>query len=150
MTSKVTLSFVDYSGEVSSVGGFFPTLNAGNIAAQTALMDDLRDAIEGVSLGNLQKDTRLLSETKFAVANATNPFAQRELKWHVQMRDTNGNDVSMEIPCADLSLLSPGTDILDVTTTEGAALVAAVNAGQKSNDGESVTFVQAYVVGRSL
>lgn len=150
MTSKLNLTFVDYSGESSSVGAYFPTINAGNIAAQTGLMDDLSDAIQGVSICNLQKDSRTLAETKFAVGNATNPFAQRELKWLVRMRDTNGNAATFEIPGADLSLLSPNTDKLDVTTTEGAALVAAINAGAKSNDGETLTFVEAVVVGRSI
>jgi len=147
---KLNLTFVDYSGESSSVGVHFPNLNAGNIAAQTGLMDDLSDAIQGVSLCNLQKDSRLATETKFAVANATNPFAQRELKWLVRMRDTNGNSATLEIPGADLALLSANTDKLDVTTPEGAALVAAINAGAKSNDGETLTFVEAVVVGRSI
>lgn len=150
MPGKLNLTFVDYSGESSTVGIHFPTLNAGNFAAQETLMDDLQDAIEGVSIGNLQKDSRHAAETKFAVSNATNPFAQRELKWLVRCVDTNGNATTFEIPCADLSLLSPNTDKLDITTTEGAALVAAINAGAKSNDGETLTFVEAVVVGRSI
>jgi len=150
MTSKLNLTFVDYDGEKSSVGVYFPTLNAGNVAAQTALMDDLRDAIEGVSLGNLQKDQRTLSESKFAVGNATNPFAQRELKWDVSCVDTNGNPAGFEIPAADANLLSTNAKTLDTATTEGAALVAAINAGAKSNDGETLTFVKATLVGRSI
>lgn len=150
MPAKLNLTFVDYSGESSSVGVHFPTLNAGNIAAQSTLMDDLVAAISGVSIGNLQKDARLAGETKFAVSNATNPFAQRELKWLVRCVDTNGNSAGFEIPCADLSLLATNTDKLDTGTTEGAALVAAINAGAKSNDGETLTFVEAVVVGRSL
>jgi len=147
---KLNLTFVDYSSETSSVGIHFPDLTAGNYAAQIVLMDDLRDAINGVSLGNLQKDSRLAVEQRFAVGNAVNPFAQRELKWLVRCVDTNGNAVTFEIPCADLALLSPNTDTLDVTTPEGAAMVAAINAGARSNDGETVTFVEAVVVGRSI
>ena len=141
---------VDYSGKKADVGIYFPDLNAGNITAQLGLMDDLRDAIEGVSIGNLQSDSRLASETKFAVSNPTDPFAQREFKWTVRCVETNGNPAGFEIPCADLQFLSPNTDKLDTTTTEGAALVSAINAGVLSNDGEALTFVQADVVGRSI
>lgn len=150
MPGKLTLTFVDYSGETSTVGIHFPTLTGGNFDTQNGLMNDLQDAIEGVSIGNLQKDTRLAVEQKFAVSNAVNPFAQRELKWLVRAVDANGNNVGFEIPCADLALLSPNTDKLDITTPEGAALVAAINAGARSNDGETVTFVEAVVVGRSI
>jgi hypothetical protein len=150
MPGKLDLTFVDYSGESSNVGIHFPTLDAANFAVQNGLMDDLVAAISGVSIGNLQKDSRKAVETKFAVGNAVNPFAQRELKWLVRMRDANGNPASFEIPAADLSLLSANTDKLDVTTAEGAALVAAINAGARSNDGEVLTFVEAVVVGRSI
>lgn len=150
MPGKLNLSIVDHSGETSTVGVHFPTLTAGNFAAQDALMTTLSDAIVGVSIGNLQKDARFAAETKFAVGNPANPFAQRELKWLVRCRDANGNPAGFEIPCADLALLSANTDKLDVTTPEGAALVAAINAGAKSNDGEALTFVEAVVVGRSI
>lgn len=150
MPGKLNLTYVDYSGEASTVGVHFPTLTAGNFAAQAGLMDDLVAAVSGVSIANLQKDARFAAETKFAVGDATNPFAQRELKWLVRCRDTNGNPVSFEIPAADLSLLATNTDKLDITTTEGAALVAAVEAGARSNDGEALTFVEAVVVGRSI
>jgi hypothetical protein len=150
MPGKLNLTFVDYSSESSTVGIHFPTLTAGNFAAQATLMDDLVAAIEDVSIGNLQKDSRHAAETRFAVGNATNPFAQRELKWLVRCVDANGNAAGFEIPCADLSLLAANTDTLDVATAEGAALVAAINAGARSNDGEVLTFVEAVVVGRSI
>lgn len=150
MPGKLNMSFLDYSGEVSTVGVHLVTLTAGNFAAQDTVMDNLVSAISGVSLGNLQKDARLAEETKFAVGNPANAFAQRELKWLVRCRDANGNPAGFEIPCADLSLLSPNTDKLDVTTAEGIALVAAIEAGAKSNDGEALIFVEAVVVGRSI
>lgn len=150
MTSKINLTILDYSGETSSVGAAFVDLTAGNIAAQTTLMNNLSAAIMGLSTGNLKKDSRLASETKFAVANATNPFANRGTKWLVKCRDTNGNAAGFEIPCADLSLQATGTKKLDIGTPAGAALVAAINAGAKSNDGETLTFVEAVAVTRTL
>lgn len=150
MPGKLNMSFIDYSGEVSTVGVHFPTLTDVNFAAQNGLMDDLVAAIEGVSIGNLQKDARLAVETKFAVGNPANAFAQRELKWLVRCRDANGNPSGFEIPCADLALLSPNTDKMDVSAGAGLALVTAIEAGARSNDGEALTFVEAVVVGRSI
>jgi len=150
MTSKLSLTFVDYAGKTSDCGIHFPDLNAGNITAQMGLMDGLRDAIEGVSIGNLQTDSRLASETKFAVSNPSDPYANRQIKYMVRCVEANGNPAGFEIPCADLQFLSPNSDNLDTTTPEGTALVSAINAGALSNDGEAMTFVDAVVVGRSL
>lgn len=150
MTSKVNMTILDYSGETSTVGARFENLNGANFAAINTLMDNLVAAVEGVSIGNLQKDSRIAVETKFAVSNPTNVWAQREIKWLVRMVDTNGNVSTMEIPCADLSLLSPGTDKLNVSAGAGAALAAAINAGVLSNDGEALTFVEAVAVGRTI
>lgn len=150
MTSKMNLTFVDYSGETSNVGVRFADLTAVTFTATNDLMDDLQAAIAGVSTGNLQKDSRIAAETRFSVSNPSNVWAQREIKWLVRCVDANGNAVTFEIPCADLTLLAPGTDKLDATSTEGAALVAAINAGARSNDGEVITFVEAVAVGRTL
>jgi len=149
-TSKLSLNYKDYSDEGSTASFHLPEINAGNLAAVTLLADDISDAVSNVTLGTLRKDTRLLSETKFTDPLPVNAFAQREIKWLVQMLDPNGNVVSNELPCADLALLSPNTDVMDVTTVSGAALVAALEAGAVSNDGEPLTFVKAVAVGRSL
>ncbi len=150
MPAKLDLTFLDHSGETSTVGIHFPTLTAITFTAENDLMDDLVAAIQGVSIGNLMKDSRKAAETKFAVSPPANEYAQRELKWLVRCRDSNGNASGFEIPCANLTIRSPGTDKMDTTSPEGAALVAAVNAGARSNDGEALTFVEAVVVGRSI
>lgn len=150
MPAKLNLTFVDYAGKSATVGVHFPTLTSGNFTVQSGLMDDLVAAIEGVSIGNLQKDSRLAGETKFAVGNAANAFAKRSIKWLVRLVDTNGNPTTLEIPCADLSFAATNTDKLDTGTSEGAALVAALNAAAKSNDGETLTYVEAVAVGRTF
>lgn len=150
MTSKLNLTFVDNTGKTANVAARFQDLTAGTFTAIQGFMDDLSAAIAGVSIGNLQKDSRIAIETKYQVGNAASDWAVRTQKWLVRCVEANGNAVTFEIPCADLTLRSPGTDKLDVTTTEGAALVAAINAGVRSNDGEAVTFVEAVAVGRTL
>lgn len=150
MTSKLNLTYLDYSGETSNVGVRFDDLTALTFTTINDLMDDVVAAIEGVSIGNLQKDARIAGETKFAVSNPANVWAQREIKWLVRCTDANGNAATFEIPCADLSLLSPNTDKLNTASGAGAALAAAINAGARSNDGEALTFVEAIAVGRTL
>lgn len=150
MPAKATFGFIDFDSEPSTVAVWATTLTAGNIVAQTGLGDDLRDAIDAVSIGSLVKDTRLASETKFALAPPVVVWAQRETKWHVSMVELGtGNKVSFEIPCADLTLLQSGTNKMLITAGAGLALVTAIEAYVLSNDGIAVTVQEIVHVGRS-
>lgn len=150
MASKLNLTFVDHDGETSTAGFHGPNLDVNNIVAQAALMDAMVAATAGISVGNLKKDSRTLSETKFNVANAASNWAQRETKWLVRAVDSQGFPASVEIPAADLDLRSVGTQYLDVTTAEGIAFIAAFNAYAKSQRGDDLTFVEAVAVGRTI
>lgn len=150
MPGRTTFTFKDFDSEQSSVAVWATTLTAGNLTAQMGLADDLRDAIDGVSIGSLTKDSRIASETKFAVAPPAVVWAQRETKWHVAMVETGtGNAVSFEIPCADLTLLQTGTNKMLITSGAGLALVTAIEAYVLSNDGVAVTVTEIVHVGRS-
>jgi len=138
-TSKLNLTFVDRDNEASTVSVHGTALTAGNFATQSGLADALVAAIEDVTQMVLTKDSRIAVETKFAPVLPTDPFAQRGIKWLVRANDTNGNPVTFHIPGANLGL----TGILvgenmDLTSTEGAALVNAIEAYVKSNDGEAI------------
>lgn len=140
MPGTVTLGLKDYEGKIGSCGVFVPLYTAVNFTAQQGLVDDLVTAIQAVTLLNLATDTRNLAATSFAVANPTDVNAQRGIKWLVRMREAGtGNSVIFRIPGADLSFLAPGSENMDLTSTEGAALVAAIEAIVKSNDGTGVT-----------
>lgn len=139
-TSKVNLTYLDRDNEASTVGVHGVALTAGNFAAQMTLIDSLVTAIGDVTLSSLQKDSRVAVETKFAPTVDTDPYNQRGIKWLVRANDTNGNPVSFHIPGANLSTalgILIGEN-MDLTSTEGAALVDAIEAYVRSNDGEAV------------
>jgi hypothetical protein len=138
---RYSLSFVDYEGSVGTTSVWSPLLNAGNIAAQTAAAQALRDAIAPLTRLNLQKESLLALETKYAVANPTDENAQRGIKWLVRMVEaTTGNSVTFNIPGAFLTgFLAAGSRNMDLTLAEPIALVNAIEAFVRSNDGNSVT-----------
>lgn len=139
-TSKINLTFLDRDNEASTISVHSVALTAGNFTARNALADALVAAIQDVTLMVLSKDSRIAQETTFAPALPTGPYAQRGIKWLVRARDVNGNPVTFHIPGGNLALagLLVGEN-MDLTSTEGAALVDAIEAYVTSNDGEAVT-----------
>lgn len=142
-TSKLNLTFLDRDNEASTVSMHGTALSAGNFAAEDTKADALIAAIEDVTLMVLSKDSRIAVETKFAPSLPTGVYAQRGIKWLVRCTDTNGNPVTFHIPGANLALagILVGEN-MDLTSTEGAALVTAIEAYVKSNDGEAVVVVE--------
>lgn len=152
MASKVQVQIMDYSFEDSPATVYGVDLNAGNIAAQFTLMDTLVGAIQGVILGTKVKDSRSAAVTEFARTRPTSPFAQRENKWLVRLLDTvdPAGNRTMEIPTPDLDLLDNTGEYMDLTSTEGAALVDALEAFARSGLGNTVTVESIQYVGRNI
>ena len=142
-TSKLNLTLVDRDNEASTISVHATALTAGNFAAEDTKADALIAAIEDVTQMVVTKDSRIASETKFTPALPTDPFAQRGIKWLVRCGDTNGNPVTFHIPGANLggAGLLVGEN-LDLASAEGAALVTAIEAYVKSNDGEAVVVTE--------
>ena len=147
--ARASFKFVDYDKESSTVSVHTANLTAGNFAAQEALRDTLEAAIEAVVLGPRQKTTASAFEESIGVTQATNPFAQRETKWHIRMIDPNGNPVSVELPTANLALLATNSKNMDPDSTEYTNLAAAIEAYVLSNDLEAVQVVEIVHVGRN-
>ena len=143
MTSRYTLTMVDKEGEAASTSLRGVTLTAGNIVAQIALMADLRAAIEDVSLLVTTKEAVVAVENGSSPSLPTDPFAQRGIKFLVRGADTLGNPQSFHISGANLALagLMDGENV-DLASTEGAALVSAIEAFWVSNAGNAVTVVE--------
>ncbi len=140
MPGKLNLTLKDFEGKPGTVSTFVPLFTAVNFTAQNALMDTLVSAIEGVTLLPKINDSRLSSDVGFAAANPTDPNAQRGIKWLVRMQENGtGNAVIFRIPGADLALLVPGSENMNIATGPGAALVDAIEAVVVSNDGTTVT-----------
>lgn len=116
-----------------------PTLNVGNIAAQTGLFDDWRDAVAAVSLGNPGGYSLTAIDTPAAKVTATDPAAQRENKWLVSYTDNvTGLPGSYTIPCYDPDQLATDGENLAAGANR-TALIDATEAFVKSNAGNAVT-----------
>lgn len=138
--SRYNLTYLDRDNEAGSVGVYATALTAGNFTAQVGLAQALRDAIQDISLLVLSKESLVATETTYNPILPTNMYAQRGIKLLVRARDTNGNAVTFHIPGPDLAQanLMVGENV-DLTSVNGAALVNAIEAFAKSNDGEAIT-----------
>lgn len=147
---KYNLTYIDHDSEESGVGVHWVNLTAGNMTAQLALLATLKAAIEAVVLGTLRREQVIAVTDEIAGVAPASGWAQRETKWLVQGVDAAGFKRQLEIPTADLTLLSAGTGVLDITTGVGQDLADALNAGWMSNSGSAVTVERIIHVGRNL
>ena len=145
-----SLTFIDHDSETSTFGLRIPDLNAGNIAAQLALLATLRAAIEAVVIGTLRKEETSAIVDDIAGVAPADGFAQRETKWLVSGTDSAGLSCTLEIPTADLDLLAGGTGTLDISAGPGLALADALNAVWRSRAGNAVTVSRIIHVGRNI
>lgn len=145
-----SLTFIDHDTESSTFGLRIPDLNAGNIAAQLALLATLRAAVEAVVLGTLRKEETSAIVDEIAGVAPADGFAQRETKWLVSGVDSTGLPCTLEIPCADLDLLPGGSGVLDISAGVGLALADALDAVWRSRSGNAVTVSKIIHVGRNL
>lgn len=153
MPGKLTATYLDASNEKSSVTVTGPTLVAGNIAAQTTLMNSLITAIAAIILGTHSKTAVVASEAQLSDVPPVNQFAQRENKWLVTYTgNTSNKKFQVEIPTPDLDKLVPGTDLADATDADVIAFVTAFEAFVLSPDNgtEAVTVLSIRFVGRNL
>lgn len=152
MRSKLVLSYYDYSKETSPVGVYGAEIDAANFDAQATLMDNLKAAIEAVTLCTLIKDTRTHSEETYPKTQPTSPYAQREAKWLVSYTDDADpvGDGSFEIPGPDLTLLvAADGQFMNLTAGAGLALKTAIQAFYRSKLENTVTVTTIQHVGRN-
>lgn len=124
-------SYLDAGDELGQMSIFGKVITAGNEVAQAAAWATLLGAIDDLSLGNRKRDT-YNDKTTYDVVAPTNGAA-REIALQVRLHDTvNGQQwLSRVVPCLNLSLISyitGGKDVVDLTTTEVAALITALEA----------------------
>jgi len=150
---STNFQITDYSNEKSNFGVNSTVLTAGNFAAQQTLAAALAGAIADLTIGELTKQIALVPVLD-TPAIATDPYAQRELKWLVRYQgDSSGKMFSIEIAAPDITgNVVPNTDVADITSTDWAAFVTAFEAYAKSPDdvAETVTVVDARIVGRNI
>ncbi len=163
--NSATFSFEDFDTESSNHALNIGPLTAVNFTAVRDAINDYEGALQGITIGELRKTT--INE-QFQISNAavSSANAQRETKWLVAYRDITqfldvgntinnvgfGNVYTVEVPTADLSLLTtPGNPELDLSAPAVAAYVTAFEAIQNSPTGGNETqVIRITHVGRNL
>jgi hypothetical protein len=99
-------------------------------------------AAMALSLGTAGKSS-LVVDTTLAVGSNVRPVGteiQKESRFRVGFTDNvTGKPYSFTIPCADLSLMDPGTEEVPLTGTEAAALVTALQTNGRSELNNLIT-----------
>lgn len=147
---KFSMTYLDHDNERSNASIGIVELNAGNIAAQLALIATLQAAIEAICIGNLDRTVVSAITTDLAAVPPASGNAQRETKWLVSGVDTQGLNCSVEIPTADLTLLPNGSGVMDLAAGVGLALANALDAVWVSKIGNAVTVSRVIHVGRNI
>lgn len=152
-SQKGSIGAIDAGGEKASVSFWLPVITAGNEVAKAALWATVLDAWDALFLGARYQDV-YNDKTTYAVARPTNGAA-REISLKLIARDaTTGQTVDYYCPTLDISLISyvqdyGAKDVVDLTTTELAAFVDALNAMPLQNPwnyANTMTIVGAQVV----
>ena len=149
--SRMTLSYRDYDRKKSNCEFLLPDISAGGadydalVTAGAAMVA----AIEAISVGKKSKEQIAINED-VEVGDAV-PGAYRELGMKVFWADTTAETVGhFTIPCPDPegAWLQVGTDIVDITDSDIAALITAVEANVLSPQGNAVDVGRIVIVGR--
>lgn len=123
-------SYLDAGNELGNARIFGKVVTAANEVAQAAAWAAVLAAMDGLSLGVRKRDTYNDKTTYLGVAPTNG--AAREIALQARFYDTtNGQEwVDTVVPCLNIALIDylPGTDRVDLTTDEVAALVTALNA----------------------
>lgn len=152
-SQKGSIGALDAGGEKGSVSFFLPVITAANEVAQAAAWATVLSTWDALFLGARYQDV-YNDKTTYAVARPTNGAA-REIGLKLIARDsTTGQTVDYVAPTLDISLISydpnyGAKDVVDLTTTEVAAFIAALEAMPLKNPwnyANNMTIVGAQVV----
>jgi len=132
-----SISYLDAGNERGSFHGWFPVINSANEVAQSAAWATLLTAADALALGNRVRDS-YVDDTTYVATPPTNGAA-REIALKIIYQDaTTGQTWQSLLPTLDISLIEyvnsyGAKDVVDMTTDEVAALVAALNAMPPKN-----------------
>lgn len=118
---KFSMTIKDYDKESSDFRLTIPVVDNTTWVAINTKLATLRLAIEGIELGNTVGDRRSWFDPKLDPTPPTDKNADRERKWLVRYHDSVTFDrLRCEIPCADRSLLTGNSDIINAADFTGA------------------------------
>lgn len=127
-----SIGAIDAGGEKASVSFWLPVITAANEVAQAASWATLLDAWDALFLGTRYQDN-YNDLTTYLAARPTNGAA-REISLKLIARDSaTGQTVNYYCPTLNQTLIEyvdnyGAKDVVDLTTTELAAFIAALNA----------------------
>jgi hypothetical protein len=151
MASQLEASYQDYSQEMSRIRVNITQMTAANFDAQVTLQNTLLTKILALQVENAQQNKRVIALNNYITgAAAANPLSQRENKLLVTYEDaTTHAKTRMEIPLFDLTLLLPGTDLIDTTEAAWTEFVTAFEAVVVfPNTGNAVNVLTGQFVGK--
>jgi len=124
-------SYLDAGDELGNMKVFGKVITAANEVAQAAAWATVLGAVDDLSLGARKRDTYNDKTTYDAVAPTNG--ASREVCLKARFHDTvNGQQwLDVVVPALNIGLISyipGGKDVVDLTTTEVAALIDALEA----------------------
>lgn len=167
MPTRASFSFEDFDRERSVTLIWVQDVSAVNYGSVTQDIDELKDALATITIGAI-RSANMMKEFPESGAPVTNPQAQREAKWLITYRDTTQfldalNTIpnpgylklfAIEVPCADLTLLTGNEDTLRLNAGVGATFKANFEANARSPYNHSasnptIELVSVRHVGRS-
>lgn len=153
MSARAAVKFEDFSNEKRGFSIPGVVVTAANHDAQLALVTDLLDAVRAVVYDSVIEYSLIARQTEIADGPATDAEGQVEKSWLVKGHYGTDSSIkrSFRIYCANLdnAWMTAGTNDMDLASTEGAALKAAIEAYWKTDDGlntmvvEKITFTKA-------
>jgi hypothetical protein len=155
--STLSFTIADYDGEKSSQQFACVEYNILTYADFLTAIGDYKESLEKISMGAVQREILTISNKKYDPALPTDQNAQRERKWVVRYKDeVTFNVYETEIPCArvlgtgNVNLLIAGTSKADFTRQDWIDWIADFEQVARSQDGNFVTVLDAYLVGRNI
>lgn len=154
--SQANFGYRDYDGERGSTSINTVEITSANFDAQQTLVDDLRVAMNALTLE--PSDRVVITDDVWnTLVFSTDPLAQREIKWAVIVSDGTTRYKANEIPIADLSILENNSKYIVKngavsvvgSATEVQAFITAYEAVARTRTGVALQVVDVYQVGRN-
>ena len=153
---KARISIKDNSKEVNGFGFYTPQLAAGNVddysSVSGTLINNVLTALALVVNGTVRSAGVTAFSSVISEASPGDGEAQNEKRLLLKYYDTVETDFKgrMEIPSFDMGTYqTEGTDSIDLTQTNIAALVTALEAAAVSKLGNPIVIYEGVFVGRN-
>lgn len=141
---RVTMVMRDYDGDKKQFSiGVADTLASANFDANETAAEAIRDAILGVTLGNLASFSWTVRTDSPADTNPSSPVAQTNIQWLVTCIDAvDNNKFTFTIPTAEISdedLFETNSSSANLSEARWVALVDALEASGRSPSNHAFT-----------